>query len=53
MIDHGGYYSLDDETRKLYAEVWNMMDEPKDDKQKAARRTRMKESWNITCSELS
>lgn len=43
VIDHGGYYSLDDDTRKLYAEVWSMMDEPKDEKQKAARRARLKD----------
>eukprot|EP00931_Biecheleriopsis_adriatica_P106578 TRINITY_DN81006_c0_g1_i1.p1 TRINITY_DN81006_c0_g1~~TRINITY_DN81006_c0_g1_i1.p1 ORF type:complete len:607 (+),score=142.21 TRINITY_DN81006_c0_g1_i1:36-1823(+) len=50
VIDHGGYYSLDDTVRKLYAEVWSMMDEPKDDAQKAARRCRLKEimaGWGV------
>ncbi|CAJ1405185.1 unnamed protein product [Effrenium voratum] len=50
IIDHGGYYSLDDDTRKLYAEVWSMMDEPKNDAQKTARRDRLKEimaGWGI------
>ncbi|CAE7873557.1 abkB [Symbiodinium microadriaticum] len=42
VIDHGGYYTLDDDTRKKYAEVWSMMDEPKNDAQKTARRARLK-----------
>ena len=45
VIDHGGYYTLDDDTRKLYAEVWSMMDEPKNDAQKTARRARLKAPW--------
>ena len=45
VIDHGGYYTLDDDTRKKYAEVWSMMDEPKNDAQKTARRARLKVPW--------
>ena len=36
---------MDDDTRKKYAEVWSMMDEPKSDAQKTARRARLKVSW--------
>ncbi|CAE7834242.1 Adck5 [Symbiodinium necroappetens] len=50
VIDHGGYYTLDDDTRKKYAEVWSMMDEPKNDAQKTARRARLKaimDGWGV------
>eukprot|EP00930_Biecheleria_cincta_P075190 TRINITY_DN6236_c0_g1_i1.p1 TRINITY_DN6236_c0_g1~~TRINITY_DN6236_c0_g1_i1.p1 ORF type:complete len:787 (-),score=209.43 TRINITY_DN6236_c0_g1_i1:219-2579(-) len=49
-IDHGGYFELSDEVRKQYAEVWQLMEEPKDEKQRLARRERLLEIlklWGI------
>jgi len=49
-IDHGGYFELEDAHRKQFAECWLMMSEPKDEKQRLARRARLTEiftSWGI------
>jgi len=50
-IDHGCYYEISDEVRKLYAEVWMMVGEaPKNDEQRLARRKRLLEimsGWGV------
>jgi len=45
-IDHGGYFTLDESDRKLYAEAWMMMSEPKDEAQRLARRERLRKILN-------